>query len=197
MNKKEFTLSNTAKAVATKSQFDWARRYLIYIFRWQLSTPIMAPITRILGATLLGAFSANLVGGLIFFWIDKFIFGADHKNLGKKYLMYLGRWQLTSLTLYPTMLIFGSDFSGIIWANFFGALLFFWVDKYIFKDKIFSTYWEILEKNVCVDCGHIGRGYRVVTAPGYDKRKDKNPEFRCESCSQKKLEELRKKGVKI
>lgn len=173
------------------------KRYLAYLLRWQMSTPIMAPVTKVLGATILGAFSANLVGGLIFFWIDKFIFGSDRKDLWKKYFFYLGRWQLTSLTLYPTMLIFGSDFLGIVWANFFGALIFFWVDKYIFKDKVYPTYWEILEENTCVDCGHVGRGYRVVKATGYDRRKDASPQFRCESCSKKKLQELRKRGIKI
>lgn len=173
------------------------KKYLIYIARWQMSTPVMVPITMFLGATILGAVSANLVGGLIFFWVDKFIFGSNHKNLLKKYILYLGRWQLTSITLYPAMLVFGSGLVGIVLANFFGALIFFWVDKYIFKNKIYPTYWEILEKNSCADCGHIGRGYRVVKATDYDRSNDKNPQFRCEQCSQKKLEELRQRGIQI
>lgn len=172
-------------------------RYLFYIIRWQFSTPVMTPITMLLGATLLGAFSANLVGGLIFFWIDKFIFSSDRTNFFKKYAMYLGRWQLTSITLYPCMKIFGSDLFGITAANFIGAIFFFWVDKYIFHDKAIPTYWEVQEETTCADCGKIGRGYRIVKASGYDRTKDKHPEYRCEECSKRKTEELRHRGVPV
>lgn len=51
-------------------------RYGLYLLRWQLSTPILAiclvyfnPLGS-LWATVL----ANLIGGLLFFWVDKFIF---------------------------------------------------------------------------------------------------------------------------
>ncbi len=53
------------------------RKYLLYLVRWQLSTPILAVcvyfLTRSLGATWTTVL-ANLVGGLIFFWIDRWIF---------------------------------------------------------------------------------------------------------------------------
>jgi hypothetical protein len=52
------------------------KRYGLYLLRWQLSTPILTA-TLVLLASLgkLGAtIIANLIGGLIFFWVDKFIF---------------------------------------------------------------------------------------------------------------------------
>lgn len=52
-------------------------RFILYLIRWQLSTPIlwgvlkvMLPYTEELIATII----ANLIGGCIFFWIDKWIF---------------------------------------------------------------------------------------------------------------------------
>jgi hypothetical protein len=51
------------------------KRYLLYLLRWQLSTPILAVCLMYLhfGVTW-NTIVANLVGGLIFFWVDKFIF---------------------------------------------------------------------------------------------------------------------------
>lgn len=52
------------------------RKYLLYIIRWQLSTPILA-ICLILLSSLGEIWStiiANFIGALIFFWIDKLIF---------------------------------------------------------------------------------------------------------------------------
>jgi hypothetical protein len=52
------------------------KRYGLYLVRWQLSTPILAATLVLLAS--LGKFyatiAANLVGGLIFFWVDNFIF---------------------------------------------------------------------------------------------------------------------------
>lgn len=48
----------------------------MYLFRWQLSTPILA-ICIVYFAHLGETWStiiANLIGGLIFFWIDRYIF---------------------------------------------------------------------------------------------------------------------------
>jgi hypothetical protein len=52
------------------------KRYGLYLLRWQLSTPILAGIGVILVSMgqLVSAIVANLVGGLIFFWVDRFIF---------------------------------------------------------------------------------------------------------------------------
>ena len=58
------------------------KRFLLYLGRWQLSTPLLAPIVAIFqGGSIwgtpeswLGSSVANLVGGSIFFWVDRFIF---------------------------------------------------------------------------------------------------------------------------
>ncbi len=59
------------------------KRYFLYLVRWQLSTPILAPVvayfkhsSSVFGTTedWVGSAVANLIGGLIFFWVDMFIF---------------------------------------------------------------------------------------------------------------------------
>lgn len=53
------------------------KRYLLYLFRWQLSTPILAICLYLpLGVTE-KTIIANLIGGLIFFWVDRFIFTSN------------------------------------------------------------------------------------------------------------------------
>ena len=47
----------------------------------------------------------------------------------------------------------------------------------------------------CVDCGRVARGYRLVSARNYDRQSDPEPEFRCEECSERKLQDLQGKGV--
>jgi hypothetical protein len=53
------------------------RKYVLYLVRWQLSTPILAVcvwlMTQHLGATTTTVI-ANFIGGLIFFWVDRWIF---------------------------------------------------------------------------------------------------------------------------
>lgn len=50
------------------------RRFLLYLIRWQLSTPILWLVVRNLGAGLWQTVVANLIGASIFFWVDRFIF---------------------------------------------------------------------------------------------------------------------------
>lgn len=59
------------------------KRYALYLIRWQLSTPILAPIVAIFKQSdsifgtaedWIAATIANFIGGLIFFWVDSFIF---------------------------------------------------------------------------------------------------------------------------
>jgi len=52
------------------------KRYGLYLVRWQLSTPILAGVGIILVSMgqIASAIIANLIGGLIFFWVDQFIF---------------------------------------------------------------------------------------------------------------------------
>lgn len=51
-------------------------RFLLYLLRWQLSTPILALILLVMADfnTFTATVVANLVGGAIFFWVDKSIF---------------------------------------------------------------------------------------------------------------------------
>ena len=63
-------------------------RYVLYLLRWQLSSLILAPVIGIVkGTSLLGnasdwvsAIVANLIGGLVFFWIDRLIFAKSGKT---------------------------------------------------------------------------------------------------------------------
>lgn len=52
------------------------QRLTIYLTRWQMSTPILALVTYYLAdfGTLIASVVANLVGGLIFYKVDKLIF---------------------------------------------------------------------------------------------------------------------------
>ena len=58
------------------------KQYILYLLRWQLSSPILAIVIGIIkGTSVVGtksdwvcAFWANLIGGLIFFWVDRLIF---------------------------------------------------------------------------------------------------------------------------
>lgn len=57
------------------------KKYFLYLIRWQLSSPILAGCLFYLhfGVTW-NTVIANLIGGLIFFWVDKFIFTAKILN---------------------------------------------------------------------------------------------------------------------
>lgn len=50
------------------------KRFILYLVRWQLSTPILWLVVRSLGVGFSSTVIANLVGGSMFFWVDKFIF---------------------------------------------------------------------------------------------------------------------------
>jgi len=50
------------------------RRFILYLIRWQLSTPILWLVVKNLGVGIWATVLANLIGGAIFFWVDKFIF---------------------------------------------------------------------------------------------------------------------------
>lgn len=57
------------------------KKYLLYLGRWQLSTPILAICLWWLSdmSELWATIIANLVGGLIFFWVDRWIFKGKEK----------------------------------------------------------------------------------------------------------------------
>ena len=51
------------------------KKYILYLIRWQLSTPIIALILYLMHTNeLIETIIANLIGGMIFFWVDKKIF---------------------------------------------------------------------------------------------------------------------------
>jgi len=50
------------------------KRFIFYLIRWQLSTPILWIVVKNLGVGIWSTVIANLIGGAIFFWVDKFIF---------------------------------------------------------------------------------------------------------------------------
>jgi hypothetical protein len=119
----------------------------------------------------------------------------------KRYLLYLLRWQLSTPILAPVIAffkhspsIFGTttDWVGSAVANLIGGLIFFWVDRFIFTSEKLGTVWQVQENVSCCECGKTARGYRLVKTTGYD-RTAAPPEFRCEECSIKKADTLRKK----
>ena len=59
------------------------KRYGLYLFRWQLSTPILAAMLYLLSAVgkVTATIVANLIGGLIFFWVDMFIFTSERLSV--------------------------------------------------------------------------------------------------------------------
>lgn len=53
------------------------KKFFLYLIRWQLSSPILAVCMVWMGGwnVAIATIVANLIGGCIFFWIDKWIFG--------------------------------------------------------------------------------------------------------------------------
>jgi hypothetical protein len=113
----------------------------------------------------------------------------------KKMLIYLVRWQLSTPILAWCIVIFASwgTTKSTMMANLIGGLIFFWIDRWIFRKKFFGEFWEVKERIICVDCGKEARGYRLVTSTFYDKTTDPYPEFRCEKCSELKYQQERKR----
>ena len=124
-----------------------------------------------------------------------------------KFVLYLIRWQLSTIILAPAVAffkhspsLFGTreDWIAATVAYLIGGCIFFWVDRFIFKSKMIEK-WERVKTVKCYDCGKIDLVQRLVLAPGgYDRRDDSNPEYRCKACSAKKMERLiRDKKVKL
>ena len=56
-------------------------KFLMYLFRWQLSTPILFAVVYLLPLeTLEKTIIANLIGGFIFYWVDDWIFRRKHEK---------------------------------------------------------------------------------------------------------------------
>lgn len=117
----------------------------------------------------------------------------------KRYFLYLIRWQISTPILAIALIWLATlnKWVATIIANLVGGLIFFWVDKFIFTSRSLEAQWEVKENITCHDCGKISRGYRLVKTKDYDRTEVKEPQFRCELCSQKKTESLRKRGVSV
>jgi hypothetical protein len=113
----------------------------------------------------------------------------------KRFVLYLARWQASTPVLWLVVNQLGAGLDATIVANLIGGAIFFWVDKFIFRNRV-RVEWEVEPAGVCSDCGEPGRVRRLVVAPSgssrseYDRRLDAQPEFRCTSCSATKLTQL-------
>lgn len=122
----------------------------------------------------------------------------------KRFAAYFLRWQLSSPILAvviawvkgsPSWFGTPEDWYSAAIANAIGACIFFWVDRFIFTSKAVEM-WHVIKEGQCDQCGKVTELWRLTLAPGYDKRKDE-PKYLCMSCSKKKTDELRSKGIKI
>jgi DNA-directed RNA polymerase subunit RPC12/RpoP len=73
-------------------------RFILYLFRWQLSTLILAPSVAFFKHSpsiwgtkedWIAATISNLIGGCIFFWVDRFIFKS--KAIEKWEILHSGK----------------------------------------------------------------------------------------------------------
>lgn len=122
----------------------------------------------------------------------------------KRYWLYAGRWQMSTPILWPVLLYanqwlpLGETANllvGTIIANWIGASIFIFVDRWIFGQKLVYPLFEI-KGGVCGKCNEINdRLFRLIKAQNYDRTEDKEPLYLCEPCSIEKIKELRKKGV--
>jgi hypothetical protein len=112
------------------------------------------------------------------------------KNFLKRYGFYLIRWQLSTPILAIALVYLASlgEFWATVIANLIGGLIFFWIDKLIFRKKSKLPKWEI-QQGVCIDCGRKDLVYRIVEWGKYD-RSDAEPQWRCRECSLKKMENI-------
>jgi hypothetical protein len=113
----------------------------------------------------------------------------------KRFILYLARWQLSTPILWLVVRNLGAGLWQTVVANFIGAGIFFWVDKFIFTSKAVEM-WHFKEKGRCDSCGKETSLWRLVMAPNYDKR-NARPRFFCMDCSKKRTDELRSRGIRI
>jgi hypothetical protein len=113
----------------------------------------------------------------------------------KKYAFYLIRWQLSTPILAVVLILLAAipTLLATIIANLIGGLIFFWVDRFIFRSLSKNPLWEICDDVMCFDCGRQGRGYRIVEWLGYNRRHDNSPQFRCEECKDRKAQEVKER----
>ncbi len=111
-----------------------------------------------------------------------------------KYILYILRWTVLAipgaLFFNKVREIFGIEnvyLAMIISQAMMGAMVYF-VDKLIFTSGAVAIPWDIKPRGVCVDCGHVGRCYRVQGDKCCEIDKEVlDNSFRCERCAVKKL----------
>ena len=115
-------------------------------------------------------------------------------KLLKRYFLYLVRWQLSTpiLAIVLKLLSDMNTLYATIIANLIGGLIFFWIDKIIFKKKSDVPLWEIKDDVECYDCHNVAKGYRIVEWGNYDRSEDKHPQYRCKDCSINKMKTISK-----
>lgn len=113
-----------------------------------------------------------------------------------KYLLYVLRWTVLAI---PGALFFNQvreilDIQNvyvamIISQALMGAIVYF-VDRAIFTSGAVPIPWEIKPKAVCADCGRVGTCFRPAGAKCCETASegDKEPGFRCEECSVRRLQ---------
>ena len=113
----------------------------------------------------------------------------------KKYAFYLLRWQLSTPILAIVLILLAKmpTIAATVIANLIGGLIFFWVDRFIFRQLSQEPLREIRDDVVCYTCGKHGRGYRIAEWMRYNRRHDNNPQFRCEECKDAKAREVKEK----
>ena len=85
----------------------------------------------------------------------------------------------------------GLDFTRqTVIANFIGSLIFFNVDRIIFRSTSKVPLWEIVDDKECYECGTFGTCFRIVEWRGYNRRVVDKPQFRCEKCRNHKMKEI-------
>ena len=118
-------------------------------------------------------------------------------KLLRQYFLYLIRWQLSTpiLAIVLYLLANMNTLMATIIANLIGGLIFFWIDKIIFKKKSDIPLWEIKDDTECYDCHKKTKGYRIVEWGKYDRSGDKNPQYRCRECSINKMNTIKNNKI--
>ncbi|MFA6349307.1 MAG: hypothetical protein WCY12_00065 [Candidatus Omnitrophota bacterium] len=113
----------------------------------------------------------------------------------RRFILYLGRWQLSTPILWLVVRQLGAGIWPTVLANLIGGTIFFWVDRFIFTSYAVEL-WQFKDSGRCEKCGKEESLWRLAFAPNYDRR-NTSPSFLCLACSKEKTDELRLKGYKI
>lgn len=110
-----------------------------------------------------------------------------------KYILYILRWTVLAI---PGALFFNQVreilkienvyLAMIISQALMGAMVYF-LDKLIFTSGALPIPWEIKPRGACVDCGRVGKCYRMQGEKCCDTDKEGECAFRCEKCAVERL----------